>query len=57
MFIAALCKKGQMLEFRADNSLVEQVSRPGLSVPVPAEIDWSASSFSGNTFILTLRVD
>jgi hypothetical protein len=57
MFIAALCKKGQMLEFRADNSLVEQVSRPGMSVPVPAEIDWSASTFEGNPFIFTLRFD
>ena len=46
-FIAALCKKGQMIETDSSGLALEQVRRPGLMGPTPSEVCWDPDNFKG----------
>ena len=46
-FIAALSKKGQMIEIDSFGQPLEQVRRPGLIGPTPSEACWDPENFKG----------
>ena len=46
-FIAAFCKKGQMIETEESGLVLEQVRRPGLVRPTPSEAAWDPDNFKG----------
>ena len=60
-FIAALSKKGQMIESDLFGQPLEQVRRPGLIAPTPSEAAWDPENFAGKIlfyfiFFLTLKL-